>query len=73
MQMSYRTAWQLVTQMNKHFAQPLVETKKGGAARGGAMLTPTGAEVLKLYRSMEQRAVRSIQKDVAILELLLKR
>ena len=40
MQMSYRTAWALVTDMNEHFVEPLVASAKGGRGGGGAGLTP---------------------------------
>ena len=39
MEMSYRTAWQLVTSMNEHFVGPLVSMTKGGQTGGGASLT----------------------------------
>jgi len=51
--MSYRRAWQLVEELNGYFDAPLVETSKGGTARGGARLTPLGEEVLARYRRAE--------------------
>src|SRR5437870_3561391 len=36
MKMSYSRAWGLVEQMNHQFREPLVDSTKGGAARGGA-------------------------------------
>ena len=50
MRMSYRRAWLLVHTMNDCFSSPLVEAEKGGAAGGGARLTPTGRKVLAKYR-----------------------
>jgi len=72
MQMSYRTAWALVSDMNKHFVEPLVISSKGGAGGGGANLTPLGDEVLRRYRAMERRALRAISKDIAHLESLIR-
>jgi molybdate transport system regulatory protein len=72
MQMSYRTAWELVTAMNEHFAKPLVVSTKGGAGGGGASLTPMGKEVLRRYRAMERRALKAISKDIAHLESLIR-
>jgi molybdate transport system regulatory protein len=72
MQMSYRTAWALVTDMNAHFIEPLVTSTKGGKGGGGASLTPLGKEVLRRYRAMERRALKAISKDIAQLETLIR-
>ena len=72
MQMSYRTAWELVSQMNEHFVEPLVTSTKGGVRGGGARLTPMGVAVLKRYRAMERRALKAISKDIAGLEVLIR-
>jgi molybdate transport system regulatory protein len=72
MQMSYRTAWALVADMNAHFVEPLVASSKGGAGGGGASLTPLGQEVLRRYRAMECRALKAISKDIARLESLIR-
>ena len=50
--MSYKRAWQLVEEMNRGFASPLVEAAKGGARGGGARLTPLGQTVLGAYKSL---------------------
>ena len=71
LEMSYRTAWQLVSNMNEHFTAPLVELSKGGASRGGASLTPTGVRVLTLYRRMESKALASIRAEMAELDALI--
>jgi molybdate transport system regulatory protein len=72
MQMSYRTAWALVTDMNAHFIEPLVESTKGGKGGGGASLTPLGKQVLRRYRAMERRALKAISKDIAQLDTLIR-
>jgi molybdate transport system regulatory protein len=54
--MSYRRAWLLVDQMNQYFKEPVVQAATGGAQGGGTSLTPTGLEVINLYRSIEQQA-----------------
>jgi molybdate transport system regulatory protein len=73
MEMSYRTAWQLVTSMNEHFREPLIQTVKGGKAGGGASLTELGWQVLQIYKAMQERALAAISDDMARLELLLRR
>lgn len=49
--LSYRRAWLMADAMNRLFAEPLVETHRGG--RGGARLTPPGEAVLADYRALE--------------------
>ena len=56
MGMSYRRAWLLVDAMNRCWREPLVATSPGGAAKGGARLTAAGAQVLALYRGMQEAA-----------------
>ena len=59
--MSYKRGWSLVQELNRHFAEPLVETEKGGAGGGGsARLTKLGAYVLTRYRKMEADAGKAI-------------
>lgn len=53
MAMSYRRAWLLVDAMNRCWQGPLVGTMPGGAASGGARLTPLGREVLAHYRALQ--------------------
>jgi molybdate transport system regulatory protein len=58
--MSYMRAWRLVQTMNVCFREPLVETRRGGSAHGGAALTPAGSTVLALYRRMESESLRAL-------------
>ena len=67
MGMSYKRAWGLVQALNEGFGAPLVETNRGGAGQGGAVLTPLGQEVLAAYRAMQARAESAIAGDVAAL------
>lgn len=68
--MSYKRAWSLVQALNEGFGKPLVETARGGAAQGGALLTPLGVEVLARYRAMEKATEAAIADDVAALRAL---
>ena len=67
MQMSYKRAWSLLDTLNQSFQEPLVRTRKGGRGAGGTTLTPTGKKVLALYRSIEARARRATDRDLAAL------
>ncbi|MCI5074739.1 winged helix-turn-helix domain-containing protein [Oricola sp.] len=71
MGMSYKRAWSLIEAMNTAFSQPVIETARGGSARGGARLTPTGETVLATYRHMMRAAESAIAPDVEILQSLL--
>ncbi|MCH7544703.1 MAG: LysR family transcriptional regulator [Proteobacteria bacterium] len=64
LRMSYRRAWMLTKSLNACFRGPLVETIKGGPRGGGARLTGTGREVLKLYRQMEAHATEAIADEM---------
>lgn len=70
MGMSYKRAWSLVQALNEGFGKPLVETARGGAAQGGAFLTPVGDEVLARYRAMQRATEVAIADDVAALRAL---
>jgi molybdate transport system regulatory protein len=71
MGMSYKRAWSLVQALNDGFGRALIETSRGGAAQGGAALTPLGVEVLVRYRSMQARTREAIAEDVAALAALM--
>jgi len=70
--MSYQRVWTLVGALNKDFIEPLVVTQRGGAARGGAQLTATGARVLSLYRATEEAAHAAVSEKLPLLLELLK-
>jgi molybdate transport system regulatory protein len=70
--MSYQKVWSLVRAMNQHFIEPLVETQRGGTAGGGTTLTPTGKQVLKVYRAIEHDAQKAIAKRLPELVNLIR-
>jgi molybdate transport system regulatory protein len=59
--MSYMRAWRLVREMGQLYAEPLVEMRRGGKAKGGAKLTAAGENALKLYRQMEREALEATE------------
>lgn len=71
--MSYRRAWQLVDELNRHLGAPVVSATAGGSRGGGATLTDTGIEVVARYRSMENACQRAIAPDVQALRALIRR
>lgn len=72
MGMSYRRAWLLVQSMNEHFLEPLVEAGRGGASRGGATVTQSGHQVLKLYEKVQAQADKAAAKHSAAFSKFLK-
>lgn len=72
MQMSYMRAWGLIRTMNQCFKQPLVESARGGAQRGGAKLTAVGAIVLALYEQMERESLAATESTRQELMKLLR-
>ena len=53
--MSYRRAWLLVEEINKTLREPAVKAETGGSG-GGAVITPVGERVVRLYRAIESQA-----------------
>jgi molybdate transport system regulatory protein len=71
MGMSYKRAWGLVDVLNSMFDEPLVESSRGGAKRGGATLTASGQRVLALYRDLEDKSRRASAREIEALEAML--
>lgn len=71
MAMSYKRAWMLVEEMNTVFREPLVESSRGGSGGGGARVTEAGLAVLRLYRSIGDRAAETSAAEIATLKSML--
>ena len=67
MGMSYKRAWSLVEGLNRSFNAPLVNSERGGAGGGGAVLTAPGREVLTRFRRIEAAARLAATSDMAAL------
>jgi molybdate transport system regulatory protein len=57
--LSYRRAWLMVDAMNRLFADPPVQTLRGGS--GGASLTQAGKALLADYRALQQAMEIAVQ------------
>jgi molybdate transport system regulatory protein len=64
MDMSYRKAWLLVSAMNSMFSQLVVDSQRGGAQGGGAVVTEFGEELLGHFRAMEKKIETAIASDI---------
>ncbi|MDE2200201.1 MAG: LysR family transcriptional regulator [Rhodospirillales bacterium] len=61
LKMSYRRAWELVEDLNRHLGTAVVSTAAGGPGGGGARLTPAGEAVVAQYRAIEAASSRAAQ------------
>src|SRR5262245_39160239 len=68
MGMSCRRAWLLIDELNGIFGEPVVETKHGGAAGGGAELTALGSRLVEQYRTIEAKAHAAADAELAELD-----
>ena len=60
--MSYRRAWQLMTDLNRSFSKPVATASTGGFGGGGAALTPFGRDLVKKYRAFERQATAAARR-----------
>lgn len=56
--LSYKAAWDALDAMANLFGQPLLETRSGGQAGGGARLTATGIRVVETFHKLEAGLAR---------------
>ncbi len=69
LKMSYRRAWELVEDLNRHLGTPVVATAAGGARGGGAKLTVAGAALVAQYRAIEAASAAAATPHIAALSL----
>ena len=72
MAMSYRKAWLLIRGLEESFGGAVVSTATGGAAGGGAALTPLGQKLIETYRRIERGAARAASADLKALSALVR-
>ena len=66
--LTYKAAWDALDAMANLFGRPLLETRTGGKAGGGACLTPTGLRVIEAYHRLEAemtRVLRVLEPELA--------
>jgi molybdate transport system regulatory protein len=66
--LTYKAAWDALDAMANLFGRPLLETRTGGRAGGGARLTPTGMRVIEAFGRLEAemiRVLRALEPDLA--------
>ena len=70
MNMSYKRAWELVSEINESFTEPLVEAQTGGKAGGGTVLTERGQELIRHYRAIERKALSATATHLKALQAI---
>lgn len=65
MGMSYRRAWLLMQSLNRSLASPASLAIRGGRQGGGAIVTPTGRALIRVYRRTEAKVARNISEQFA--------
>src|SRR5690606_15421344 len=60
--LSYKAAWDALDAMANLFGQPLLETRTGGRAGGGARLTATGLRVVDAFHKLEAELARLLDR-----------
>ena len=65
--MSYRRAWELVEDLNRHLGTPVVSTAAGGTGGGGARLTEAGQALITEYRALEAAALAGAAPHLDVL------
>jgi molybdate transport system regulatory protein len=60
--MSYRAAWGLLKVTERALGRPLLRVRIGGAAGGGATLTPEARELVRRFRRVKQQVNRAADR-----------
>lgn len=71
---SYKSAWDAIKDMNTLAEHPVLSSETGGKGGGGAVLTPYGERLLKIYSlltQIERMAVDALQDETTSLDSLL--
>ena len=68
LRMSYRRAWELVEDLNRHLGTPVVAAITGGSGGGGARLTAAGAGLVLAYRTIEAATATVAARHLAVID-----
>ncbi len=69
MNMSYKHAWDLIDSMNRQAKKPLVVTSKGGKGGGGAKLTESGVNAVRLFWKIYKRFNEFLNEETEKIEI----
>jgi molybdate transport system regulatory protein len=71
--MSYRRAWLLVEEINAALQEPAVTSVTGGRQGGGAVVTPVGERIIKIYHAIEAAARKSAADEFRAVEKIARK
>jgi molybdate transport system regulatory protein len=72
LKMSYKRAWDLIEELNRHFGGSLVEKSPGGSNGGGAHLTDGGKALVKHYRAIERTSHEASRTSLRAVKKLIR-
>ena len=53
--MSYRHAWDLIKEVEKHLGEPVIKTQKGGKYGGRSEVTDAGLSLLTSFKKLKKK------------------
>ena len=63
MRMSYKKAWEMISQLNAQSTKPLVILKTGGENGGGSVITAEARELITSHRLLRKRFQAFLEKE----------
>ena len=63
MRMSYKKAWEMITQLNTQAERPLVLVHTGGEKGGGSIITDEARELIVFHRQLRERFMAFLEKE----------
>jgi len=62
-EMSYRTAWARVREMERVLGRPVVRSRAGGPGGGATILTDDARGLISLYRDLDRRVTEHTERE----------
>jgi len=61
--MSYKKAWELISNLNAHTRVPVVIPHAGGEKGGGSVLTPEAQELIEYHRKLRKSFAAFLEEE----------
>jgi molybdate transport system regulatory protein len=61
--MSYRYAWALIKEVEKHLGEPIVKAQKGGKYGGRTEITRAGLSLLTNYKKLKEKMTNACRTE----------
>jgi molybdate transport system regulatory protein len=71
--LSYRSSLERIRRMERTLGAPMVLTRRGGAERGGATLTPVAKDIVRVYRLWREDVEQASRRAFARAEAAVRR